>query len=143
MRAPKWFLCVLLAGSPASAQVLSDQSLTGKYFFRHLSLATNGRGDLTDPRSLIGTITFTGTGRYSFTAQQLNGSAAPVLQTGSGAYTVDPAGIVTMDNPLRGGMQINARLGPEALIGSSTEATGETFDLWVAIPAPSDRKSVV
>ncbi len=94
-------------------------------------------GGLTDPRSLIGNITFNGEGRYSFTAQQLNGTAAPVAQIGSGVYSVDPAGFVSLDNPLRAGAQINARLGPEALIGSSTESTGNVYDLWVAIPAPS------
>ena len=102
-----------------------------------MSLGANVQGALTDARSLIGSITFTGSGRYSLTAQQLNGNTAPSNQTGSGAYSVDPAGFVSIDNPLRAGTQINARLGTEALIGSSTEASGEVFDLFVAIPAPA------
>src|SRR5262245_59506458 len=137
MRARTGIFCMLLAGLPACGQVLSNQSLTGKYYFRHVSVGASSQGTLTDPRSLLGSITFTGAGRYSFTAQQLNGSTAPVSQSGSGVYSVDPAGFVTMDNPLRAGTQINARLGAEALVGSSTEATDEIFDLLVAIPAPS------
>ena len=41
-----------------------------------------------------------------------------------------------MDSPLRAGAKINARFGSEAVIGSSTESADNTFDLFVAIPAP-------
>jgi uncharacterized protein (TIGR03437 family) len=34
-------------------------------------------------------------------------------------------------------VKINARLGPEALLGSSTETSDNTFDLFAAIPAPA------
>jgi uncharacterized protein (TIGR03437 family) len=90
-----------------------------------------------DPRSLLGTITFDGAGHYSFTGQQVVGTNAPASQSGSGAYAVDPAGFVTLDSPLRAGAKVNARMGPEALLGSSTESTDNTFDLLVAIPAPT------
>jgi uncharacterized protein (TIGR03437 family) len=130
-------LAVLFEAPNGGAQTLTNQSLTGKYFFRQMSLGTDGTGNFPDPRSLMGTITFDGAGHYSFTGQQVTGSAAPASQTGSGSYTVDSGGFVVLDSPVRSGEKENARLGPEGLIGSNTEASGNTFDLFAAIPAPS------
>jgi uncharacterized protein (TIGR03437 family) len=127
----------LLANGSSFAQTLGNKDLSGKYFLRHISLGTDAAGNLTDPRSLIGAITFDGSGHYSFTGQQVQGNNASTSQTGSGAYAVDPAGFVSMDSPLRSGATVNARLGPEALLGSSTESAGNTFDLLVVIPAPA------
>jgi len=120
------------------AQTLSNASLNGKFFFRHVSLAMDSTGDLTDPRSLIGTMSFDGAGHYSFNGQEVIGNnAATALSGASGIYAVDPAGFVSLDNPLRSGAKINARLSPEALLGSTTETTDNTFDLFAAIPAPA------
>src|SRR5579871_79923 len=127
---------ILWSGS-ISAQTLTNKDLSGKYFFRHISLATDSSGNLTDPRSLVGSITFDGSGRYSFTGQQVQGNNAAASLTGSGAYAVDPAGFVSLDSPIRSGAKVNARFGPEALLGSSTESTDSTFDLLVAIPSPA------
>jgi uncharacterized protein (TIGR03437 family) len=121
----------------AAAQTLTSQALNGKYFFRHISMATDVRGGITDPRSILGTLTFDGAGHYTFSGQQLKGPSVVTPLTGTGAYSVDPSGIVAMDNPQRSGVQINGRLGTEALIGTSTEASDNVFDLLVAIPAPS------
>jgi hypothetical protein len=60
-------------------------------------------------------------GRYSYIAQLTTGSAAPVSQTGSGAHGEIRAAS-SLDSPLRTGVRINARYGPEALLGSSTES---------------------
>jgi uncharacterized protein (TIGR03437 family) len=137
-------LVEMLAAGPLSAQTLGNQTLSGKYFFRHVSLGTDGvsSSNLTDPRSLMGTITFDGGGHYSFTGQQVVGNNAATPQTGGGAYSVDPGGFVVIDSTIRALAHINARFGPEALIGSSTEATDNTFDLFVAIPAPSGNASL-
>ena len=134
-----WVVLGLLAAGSISAQTLTNQALNGKYFFRHVSLGTDGvsSSNLTDPRSLLGTITFDGSGHYSFTGQQVVGNNAPTSATGSGAYSVDPGGFVVLDSTLRTGAKFNARYGTEALIGSATETTDNTFDLFVAIPAPS------
>ncbi len=137
MTLPTAWIWIALAALPIGAQTLNNQSLNGKYYFRHLSLATDGAGGLTDARSLFGTITFNGAGRFSFSGQQVSGGNAAVSQTGSGAYSVDPAGFVSIDNPLRAGVTVNARLGQEALVGSSTESNDNAYDLLVAIPAPS------
>src|SRR5689334_16591527 len=83
---------VWLSEGPIFAQTLNNQSLTGKYFFRHLALTTDGSSvtNFGDSRSLIGTITFDSTaGRYSFIGQQVVGSGAAASQSGSGAYSVD------------------------------------------------------
>ena len=127
----------LWAVTALSAQTLSNQSLSGSFFFRQVSLGADASGNLTDPRSLQGTITFDSAGNYSFTGQSVTGNNAAASQTGKGKYSVDPAGFVTMDSPVRPGDIENARLGLAGLIGSSTESADRVFDLFVAIPAPA------
>jgi uncharacterized protein (TIGR03437 family) len=139
MRSLGW-LCLLggLVGSlPAFSQVLTNQYLNGKYYLRQVSLGTSAGGSLTDARSLLATVTFDGAGGFTFTGQQVIGAGAATAFSGSGKYSVDPAGFVTMDSPLRKGVSVNARVGPEALLGSSTESADGAYDLLVAIPAPS------
>jgi uncharacterized protein (TIGR03437 family) len=132
-------LAGLLGALPVSAQTLNNQSLSGKYYFRHVSLGTDGvnPGSLTDPRTLTGSITFDGAGNYSYIGQLLTGINAAVSQSGKGVYSLDAGGFLSLDSPLRTGAKINARFATEAVIGSSTESTDNTYDLFVAIPAPS------
>ena len=132
-----WVALAVLTAGTISAQTLTNQSLSGKYFFRHVSVGTDSSGNLTDARSLIGTMTFDGAGNYSYTGQQVIGSGTATTLSNSGKYTVDPAGFVTMDNPQRSGAKINARLGSSMLAGSTTETTDNTFDLFGAVLAPT------
>ena len=83
------------------------KALSGKYYFRHLSLGTDGvnPGSLTDPRTLTGSITFDGSGHYAYIGQLLTGINAAVPQTGSGAYSLDAGGFLSLDSPLRPGAQ--------------------------------------
>ena len=119
-------VCVAAAG-----QVSSNQSLSGKYYFRHLLLSADASANVTDVRCGSGTITFDGKGGYSATGILLiNATSAPL--NAAGAYTVNPGGFVTLDNPVKAG-SINARLGATGLTGSSTE-TGGMFDLFIAVP---------
>jgi len=128
----------LIWAASLGAQTINNQSLTGKYFFRHVSLGTDGSGNLTDARSLLGNLTFDGTGHYTFSGQQILGASAATAVTGNNlTYSVDSAGFVSLASPLRTGETINARFGPEAVIGSTTESNGNTFDLFIAIPAPT------
>src|SRR6185312_10757048 len=94
--------CVCLAGllgaGLVSAQTLNNQSLSGKYFFRYVSMGSDSTGNLSDPRSLSGTITFDN-GNYTFNGQVVIGAAAAVSASGNKTYSVDPAGVVTMDSP--------------------------------------------
>jgi uncharacterized protein (TIGR03437 family) len=136
-----WGVCIgLFLGCSSNVilgQTLGNQSLKGNYYFRYVSMGATAAGALNDPRSALGTMIFDGAGNYTFTGQQVTGTAAAASASGFGTYTVDPAGFVTMTSPIRTGDQVNARLGPEALIGSGTETTDNTFDLLVAIPAPT------
>ncbi|MDQ2899391.1 MAG: hypothetical protein M3Y07_06270, partial [Acidobacteriota bacterium] len=115
---------------------MDNKALTGKYFFRELAVTTDGGGNVTDARSLLGTITFNAAGQYSMSAQQSLGTGPATPATGSGTYTVAPGGAVSLTDPLRNALTMNARFGAEALIGSTTEATDNTFNFLVAIPAP-------
>jgi uncharacterized protein (TIGR03437 family) len=134
-----WVALLVVWEGSLFAQTLGNQTLTGKYYFRHVSLGTNGVSatSLTDGRSLIGTITFDGSGKYMFTGQQIIGSGATASATGSGNYTVDAGGFVSIDSPLRSGTKINARYSTEAVLGSSTESGDNNYDLFIAVPAPS------
>src|SRR5690348_13467676 len=128
----------------SDAQVLGNGSLKGAYFFRHVSLGMDTSGNVTDARSLIGAISFDGAGHYIFTGQQVIGSGAATAFNGSaGSYAVDPAGFVILDNPQRPGVKINARLGQEALLGSSTESIDNALDLFAAIRAPATGAATV
>lgn len=127
----------LLSLCRAGAQTISTATLTGKYFARHVQFTTDVSNNVTDARSIVGTVTFNGAGQYGFTGQQVIGSGAAASYTGSGTYSVTAAGLVTMSNPQTPALSVNARYATEAVIGSSTEATDNTFDLFVAIPAPT------
>ena len=140
---------LLLAGA-MMGQTFNNQTLTGKYNFRHLSFTTDTSENITDIRSLWGSITFNGSGTYGFSGQSVMNGSAPVASNGSGTYAVTPAGIVTLTNPQNNTLKLNARwglvsqptvtlFGPQPgeamLIGSSTENGGNTFDLFIAILA--------
>src|SRR4029077_1686489 len=139
----------LMAGS-MMGQTFNNQTLSGKYNFRHLSFTTDTSENITDMLRLWGAMTFNGSVNYGFSGQLAANGAAPVAASGSGTYTVTPAGMVTLTNPQNNTMQLNARwglvspptvtlVGPQPgeamLIGSSTENTGNTFDLFIAILA--------
>jgi uncharacterized protein (TIGR03437 family) len=118
-------------------QVLSTGSLTGKYFVRHVQFTTDANNNATDARSITGAMIFDGQGNYSFTGQQVIGTGAAATYTISGTYAVKGSGAVSLTNPQTSTLNVNAKYGAEAVIGSSTEATTNTFDLFVAIPAPA------
>jgi uncharacterized protein (TIGR03437 family) len=126
-------LCV--AGATLlQAQVSNNASLTGGYYFRHVSLVTDGGTGITDTRTSAGSLTFDGKGGFTFLGQQLVKTAAPVAISGSGTYGVKPSGVTTLTSSLFGTSSVNARLGTGALVGASTEAGPTQFDLLIAIP---------
>src|SRR5258708_25552859 len=87
-----WKLLLALGmGAVCAAQTLNNQALTGRYYFRHLSLGSDTAtpANLADPRSLIGTITFDGVGKYTYTGQQIIGLRAATPATNTLNYTVD------------------------------------------------------
>jgi uncharacterized protein (TIGR03437 family) len=130
-------IAILAMAVPAAAQVATNISLTGPYYFRQVLLITDGSANVIETRSGAGTLNFDGNGRFTVSGQQLIDAAAPAALTGSGTYSVKPGGFTTLSNPLRAGATVNARLGTGALVGSSTEAGPTVFDLFFAIPVPT------
>ena len=132
-----WLAAALALGTQlAGAQSLDNKSLTGKYFARHLMLATDASGAITDARTLYGAFTFDGAGGYTFQGSQILGTAAPASLSGSGTYSVKASGYVTLANPQKSGVSINAALGVGALAGSTTESAG-VYDIFFGVPAPA------
>jgi uncharacterized protein (TIGR03437 family) len=137
------FAAVLLSSSTAAwAQVLGTANLTGKYFVRHVQVSTDLNNSPTDERSILGSITFDGKGAYAFTGTQTIGSALPAAFSTTGTYAVKAGGEVTIANPQQSSLTINARYGVDAVIGVSSEATGNTFDFFIAIPAPASTATI-
>lgn len=140
------YLLLMMAsmGMAVFAQVSSNQSLNGKYYFRQVMLISDGTANVNaaETHSATGTITFDGKGNFTVTGQQIVGTTvAPTLLNSSGVYTVKPGGFTSLTNPLLSGATINARLGVTALVGSSTEAGATVFDLFIAIPAATQTVS--
>jgi uncharacterized protein (TIGR03437 family) len=135
---PRYLIMMLAFAGIAAAQVSSNASLNGQYYFRQVLLVTDSTGtNVVDTRTGWGTLAFDGSGNFTISGQQLIGTAAPVALTGSGTYAVKAGGFTTLSNPLRAGTTVNARLGVGALVGSSTEAGPTVFDLFLAIPTAS------
>ncbi|HLW79427.1 MAG TPA: hypothetical protein VKU44_07485, partial [Terriglobia bacterium] len=133
---------LLLSAGVMMGQTLNNATLSGKYYFRHLLFTTDTSENITDMRSLLGAVTFDGVSSFSFTGQQTTGSNPPAALSGSGTYTMNPAGIVSLTNPQAASLTINARYGTaennEAMVlGSSTEGAANSFDLFVAVQAPT------
>lgn len=129
-------LSFLVITAAAFAQVSNNASLTGSYNFRHVLLVSSGSA-VSETRTSFGTLTFDGTGGFTYLGQQLAQTASPVALTGSGTYTVKPGGITQLTGTLFQGVSINARLGTGALVGAATEAGPNIFDLFIAIPKPT------
>src|SRR3954464_11011413 len=97
-----WVAAIAAAGQGfATAQVLGNPYLSGKYYFRQVSFGSDTRGNITDARSILGAMVFDGAGRFTYSGQRVIGAGAAEALTGTGAYTVDPAGFVTMNSLLR------------------------------------------
>ena len=136
MKVPCIIAVIAFAVTPLGAQSLDDSALTGTYYFVHLLSESDAQLDTTN---LGGSITFDGVGGYTFDGHMGEGNDAAEPATGSGDYSVRPDAFVTLSNPIRNSLEIDARLGEGSLVvlGSSTEATDSTYDIFVAIKAPS------
>lgn len=128
----------LLSGALAIfSQTPDNRSLTGKYYFRHLQLTVQSPNTIQSARTLTGAVTFDGNGAFTFTGQQVIGMNGPSTLAGSGTYFVQPSGVVAISNPQQSGVNMNARLGTGALVASTTDAASNTYDILIAIPAPT------
>jgi uncharacterized protein (TIGR03437 family) len=133
-----FFFLISASAMLCRGQISTNQSLSGKYFFRQVMLLTDGSSapNVMNTMSGEGTITFDGNGNFAVTGQQISATTAAVSLTGSGTYAVNPGGFMSLSNPLKSGVTLNARLGQGAVVGSSTEAGPSVFDIFIAIPAP-------
>ncbi|HKW97164.1 MAG TPA: IPT/TIG domain-containing protein [Bryobacteraceae bacterium] len=139
---------LLVFAGAMMAQTFDNTTLNGKYYFRHLLFTADASDNITDIRCISGAMTFDGAGNFAFAGQQTIGVSAPAAANGAGTYSVSLAGMVTLTNPQNFSLTLNAHYGVagpgEAMvIGSSTEAAGGTFDLFIAVQAPSPPTSNV
>ena len=132
------FLIAILLPVLASSQGFDNSSLTGRYHFVHLLASVNAGGQATDARNLGGSITFDGNGGYTFQGRLGQGAGLPAASEGAGTYSVQANAFLIMTNPIENGLQINGRIGAESevVLGASTEATDNSYDLFVAVKAP-------
>jgi uncharacterized protein (TIGR03437 family) len=134
-------LTLLLSAGWLFSQSLTNASLNGAYFFRHVMILGNTAGAVSEMRTAYGTVTFNGAGSYTLTGSQIIGAGAPAAFTANGAYAVRGTGYISIANPQRSGVEINAGLGTGALVGSTTEGAGGVYDLFVAVQAPPGGQS--
>ena len=137
----RFFYCFLIAALlpvAATSQGLDDSSLAGEYHFVHLLASVGGDGRATDARNLGGIMTFDGSGGYTFQGRLGQGNGVPEASEGAGTYSVQSTAFATLTNPIENGLQINARVGAasEVVLGASTEATDDSYDIFVAVKAP-------
>jgi uncharacterized protein (TIGR03437 family) len=114
--------------------------LKGPYFVRQvLTLPDQNTSAITNATSILGTITFDGAGKYSFTGQKMEstGGTASAYST-NGTYSVASNGTLQIQSPIDntdtefGGL---GAAGPSAIVASATE--GDYDDIFIAIPAGS------
>src|SRR5688572_1058722 len=134
MGSKRLYLLAILAAAlvaPASAQLLSNATLNGNYYFRYL-------GALTDPadsaRSFQGTLTFDGAGKFTVTGQGASAAVGGIRPITSGVYNVGSGGLFYMTNPVdaSGNTFLYGGVGNGAIVASSTDTL--YCDIFVAIP---------
>ena len=132
------FLIASLLPVLAFAQGFDNSSLAGSYHFVHLLASVSAGGQTTDAHNLGGNITFDGSGGYTFQGRLGQGTGLPAASEGAGTYSVQSNAFLIMTNPIENGLQINGRIGAESevVLGASTEATSNSYDLFVAVKAP-------
>jgi uncharacterized protein (TIGR03437 family) len=122
----------------------------GPFNFRHLQFVTDDSGHIVDSRALFGIMDvsqpgffslpgYYGSGTLTFSGVQAIGARAPAPFSASGLYSSSTLPTVaTLTNPQDPTLSINTRYGGYGVLGSSTESSHGTVDLFVAIPAFND-----
>jgi uncharacterized protein (TIGR03437 family) len=114
--------------------------LKGTYFVRQvLTLPDQTTSAITQAISILGTATFDGAGKYSFSGQKMDSSTAgPVSFSASGVYSVAANGTLKIQNPIDSTDTEYGAIGgadPGTVVASATE--GKYDDIFIAIPAGS------
>jgi uncharacterized protein (TIGR03437 family) len=131
---------IWLRGVPLAAQLPSNATLQGTYYFRYLGVNSSPSNKAL---SALGSLSFDGNGKVQVTAQQINntapGSDKPLNVSTTVTYSVVSSGAFTMGNPFTatGTASTSATLfggvGAGVVVASSTDSA--FCDLFVAIPA--------
>ena len=126
---------ILVRAVPLAAQLPSNATLQGTYYFRYLGV-NSAPSD--KARSALGTLSFDGNGKVQVTAQQINntnpGTNQPVNVSTTVTYSVLSSGLFSMANPFAStGTTLFGGVGMGAVVASSTDSA--FCDLFVAIPA--------
>ena len=124
----------MLVASQLQGQVLDNNFLSGLYGFRQVLISTNAAGQPIEMRSMVGVFSFDGRGNYSYKGTRNLNNNEPNAATGGGSYSVSASGFVALANPLDANSTMNLRLGSGLLLGSTTDSSGNLFDLLVAVP---------
>ncbi len=132
------FFLVLSSAITTRAQLFDAGTLSGQYHFVHLLISTGNKGRAANTRNLGGTMTFDGAGGYTYQGRIGSGSEAALAAEGAGTYAVDTNAFAILTNPIESSLDVNARIGADAeiVLGSSTETTDGSYDLFVAVRAP-------
>ncbi len=121
----------LLAGLPLAAQLPSNATLKGSYYFRYLGVNATS----TDvPLAGQGMLTFDGNGGFTVTAQGVTPGTSTLQTLTSGTYRLISSGIFKMTNPFdtTGNTSLFGNLGVGAIVASSTDTY--YLDMFIAIP---------
>jgi uncharacterized protein (TIGR03437 family) len=121
----------------AQAQTYNNATLNARYYFRELYFVTDATGNPTDVRSAVGAIIFDGKGGYSVIATENIGNGMATSLTVNSTYSMSSNAALTIADPLKTSLNLNARYTGEAVFGSSSDATDNTFDFFIAIPEPA------
>ena len=132
------FAFSLVAQAQTGTGVLGNGNVNGRYFFRQLQFSTDTQGNVVSTTGSLGSLFFNGAGQFTVDGFQTIGNLAATPLTGTGSYALQSSGLLAISSPQRNGLVINARFGAEAMVGSTTESGDNTFDLFVAIPAPAN-----
>jgi uncharacterized protein (TIGR03437 family) len=120
-----------------------DGQLNGAYYMRQVFyFVSDQAGDLGEAVNIQGTITFNGSGAYSFSGSILDtaaSSSTPVTFTTSGSYVVSASGegYISGVNPTYATDQIIGLVSHGIFIGSTTENSTGYNDLFIATPVSS------
>ena len=122
-------LSLFLVVSPVFAQLPSNASLQGSYYFRFLGVDPSNK-----PQSFQGTLAFDGNGGFQVTGQGTSMATSSLKPLSSGDYQVMSSGVVSMLNPFdpSGKSRMQGGLGAGLLIAGSRDSIYD--DLLVAIP---------
>jgi uncharacterized protein (TIGR03437 family) len=147
MKTKTTFLVVFLLGACAwrsSAQAAFDTSgdglLKGAYYMRQvLYIVGDQTGDIGEAMNVQGTITFDGSGSYTFTGSLLDSASSsktPVTYSATGTYAISASGegYISGVNSNFTGDQIVGLVSHGIFIGSSTENGNGYNDLFIAAP---------